>query len=73
MVLVWVCAHMYCFGLCWACDIEGDRKRKFFLGKDGRASYKGKVEHRERERPKHQVLENCYYVLLFFFFFFPYK
>ena len=65
---------MYCFGLCWACDIEGDQKRKFFLGRDGRALYKGKVEHREaehreRERPKHRVLENCYYVLLFSFFF----
>ena len=73
LVLVWVCAHMYCFGLCWACDIEGDWKRKFFLGRDGRASCKGKVEHRkteyrERKRPKHRVLENCYYVLLFFFF-----
>ena len=37
MVLVWVCAHMYCFGLCWACDIEGDgdeRKRNGFLRKE---------------------------------------
>ena len=37
MVLVWVCAHMYCFRLCWACDIEGDgdeRKRKGFFEKE---------------------------------------
>ena len=28
---------MYCFGLCWACDIEGDgdeRKRKGFFEKE---------------------------------------
>ena len=37
MVLVWVCAHMYCFRLCWACDIEGDgdeRKRNDFFEKE---------------------------------------
>ena len=37
MVVVWVCAHMYCFRLCWACDIEGDgdeRKRNDFFEKE---------------------------------------
>ena len=37
MVLVSVCAHMYCFRLCWACDIEGDgdeRKRNDFFEKE---------------------------------------
>ena len=62
---------MYCFGLCWACDIERDRKReRVFLGRDDRASCKGKAEHREaehreRERLEHRVLENCYYIFNF--------